>query len=134
MYHPGIRPSAPMRPPLPPQMIQQGPVIDEQQRYEEQQRQHYFHQQQAAAYAVQQQLPRTTTPSTLQVDNQQGQGSQSRAPSTGPPLASTPDSNSRQSTEDNTPLRPPSHPQQIPNATTSCNIPPSVPSQQQSSG
>ncbi|KAK6105329.1 hypothetical protein QQG55_19825 [Brugia pahangi] len=133
MYHPGMRPSAPMRPPLPPQMIQQGPVIDEQQRYEEQQRQHYFHQQQAAAYAVQQQLPRTTTPSTLQVDNQQGQGSQSRAPSTGPPLASTPDSNSRQSTEDNMPLRPPSHPQQIPNATTSCNIPPSVPSQQQSS-
>uniref|UniRef100_A0A0R3S3F0 BAF250_C domain-containing protein n=1 Tax=Elaeophora elaphi TaxID=1147741 RepID=A0A0R3S3F0_9BILA len=114
-------------------VFQQGPVIDEQQRYEEQQRQHYFHQQQAA-YAVQQQLPRTTTPSsTLQVDSQQGQGSQSRAPSTGPPLATTPDSSSRQSAEDNTPLRPPSHPQQVLNATTSCSIPPSGPSQQQSS-
>ncbi|VDK63472.1 unnamed protein product [Onchocerca ochengi] len=132
IYHPGMRPSAPMRPPLPPQMMQQGPVIDEQQRYEEQQRQHYFHQQQAA-YAIQQQLPRATTPSsTLQVDNQQGQGSQSRAPSTGPPLATTPDSNSRHS-EESTPLRPPSHPQQIPNATTSCSIPPSVPAQQQPS-
>ncbi|KAL3998135.1 hypothetical protein ACH3XW_13800 [Acanthocheilonema viteae] len=133
IYHPGMRPGAPIRPPLPPQMMQQGPVIDEQQRYEEQQRQHYFHQQQAA-YAVQQQLPRTTTPSsTLQVDSQQGQGSQSRAPSTGPPLATTPDSNSRQSAEDNTPLRPPSHPQQVPNPTTSCNIPSSGPSQQQPS-
>ncbi|EJD75540.1 CBR-LSS-4 protein, partial [Loa loa] len=131
IYHPGMRPSAPMRPPLPPQMLQQGPVIDEQQRYEEQQRQHYFHQQQAA-YAVQ--LPRTTTPSsTLQVDSQQGQGSQSRAPSTGPPLATTPDSSSRHSVEDNTPLRPPSHPQQVPNATSSCSIPPSAPSQQQPS-
>ncbi|VDO40931.1 unnamed protein product, partial [Onchocerca flexuosa] len=66
------------------------------------------------------------------VDNQQGQGSQSRAPSTGPPLATTPDSNSRHS-EESAPLRPPSHPQQIPNATTSCSIPPSIPAQQQPS-
>ncbi|VDK83800.1 unnamed protein product [Litomosoides sigmodontis] len=133
MYHPGMRPTTPMRPPLPPQMMQQGPVIDEQQRYEEQRRQHYFHQQQAA-YAIQQQLPRTTTPSsTLQIDNQQSQGSQSRAPSTGPPLATTPDSSSRQSAEDSTPLRPPSHPQQVPNATTSCNVVPSGPLQQQPS-
>ncbi|MCP9261066.1 Trithorax group protein osa [Dirofilaria immitis] len=132
IYHPSMRPSAPIRSHLPPQMMQQGPVIDEQQRYEEQQRQHYFHQQQGA-YAVQQQLPRTTTPSTLQIDNQQSQGSQSRAPSAGPPLVTTPDSNSRHSTEESTPLRPPSHPQQVPNATTSCNIPPSVPVQQQPS-
>ncbi|VDN03513.1 unnamed protein product [Thelazia callipaeda] len=130
MYHSGMRPGAAMRPPLPPQMMQQGQVLDEQQRYEEQQRQHYFHQQQAA-YAAHQ-LPRTTTPSsTLQVESQQGQGSQSRAPSTGPPLAATPDSSSRQSIEESVPLRPPSHPQQVPNAATPCSIPPPMPSQQQ---
>lgn len=123
-YPTGMRSGAPMRPSLPQQLMQSGPLMEEQQRYEEQQRQHYFQQQ--AAYAAQQQQQQqmptvTASSSSLQVD---ASGSQSRAPSAGPPAGSaTPDSNSRQSTEDTMPHRPSSR-SRVPTATPPVGVPP----------